>query len=153
MPIRSPFFDPARGDTLQVTNADPFGHNTNLNFFNNQAINFIIPPGAKKDVLVEKPETAPIPVDCNIHSFMKGYIVVLDHPFAALSDDNGELTIEGLPAGQKLVFRAYHEAGSIQEVEVAGKQEEWRRGRFEVEIKPGLNDLGTIVVPAKTFRD
>lgn len=139
------------GDTLQVTNADPFGHNTNLNFFNNKAINFIIPPGAKKDVLVEKAESAPIPIDCNIHSFMKGYIVVLDHSLAAISDDNGELTIEGLPTGKKLVFRAFHEAGSISEVQVDGNPQEWKRNRFDVEIKPGINDLGTVVIPAKTF--
>ena len=31
-----------------------------------------------------------------------------DHPFAAVSDENGDLTIKGLPAGEELVFRVYH---------------------------------------------
>lgn len=136
------------GDTLKVTNPDMVGHNANLGFFNNNQQNFTIAAGQEKSVLLVKDEPAPIPVECNIHPWMKGYIVVLDHPFAAASDENGELTIKGLPAGKKLVFRAYQEAGSIKEVKINGKDEEWSRSRFEVDIKPGLNDLGTVVLPA-----
>ncbi len=55
--------------------------------------------------------------------------------------------MQGLPTG-KLVFRANHEAGAIREVKINGKDEEWSRSRFEVDIKPGMNDLGTVVVPA-----
>ncbi len=136
------------GDTLKVTNPDAVGHNANLGFFNNKQQNFTIPSGQEKTVELEKDEPAPIPVDCNIHPWMKSYIVVLDHPFAAASDENGDLVIKGLPAGEELVFRAYHEAGSLGEVEINGKKEEWKRSRFEVKIKEGMNDLGTVVIPA-----
>jgi len=97
--------------------------------------------------IFEENEPAPIPVDCNIHPWMKSYVVVLDHPFAAVSDENGDLTIKGLPAGEELVFRVYHEAGGIKEVEINGKSEEWSRSRFKVDVKPGMNDLGTVVIP------
>ena len=136
------------GDTLKVTNPDAVGHNANLGFFNNKQQNFTIPAGQEKSVALEESEPAPIPVDCNIHPWMKSYVVVLDHPFAAVSDENGDLTIKGLPAGEELVFRVYHEAGGIKEVEINGKSEEWSRSRFEVDIKPGMNDLGTVVIPA-----
>ncbi len=136
------------GDTLKVTNPDPIGHNANLNFFNNKPQNPTIPAGQEKTFELAKDEPAPIPVDCNIHPWMKAYVVVLDHPFAAVSDENGDLTIKGLPAGEKLVFRAFHEAGSISDVTVDGKETEWKRSRFEVDIKPGMNDLGTVVLPA-----
>ena len=96
-------------------------------------------------------EPAPIPVDCNIHPWMKSFVVILDHPFAAVSDENGDLMIKGLPAGQELVFRANHEAGRINDVTINGKDEEWSRSRFELEIKPGLNDLGTVVIPADSL--
>ena len=146
-------FDPhiliaVKGDTLKVTNPDAVGHNANLNFFNNKADNFTIPAGDSKSVMLVEDEPAPIPVDCNIHPWMKSYIVVLDHPFAAVSDENGDLIIKGLPVGDELVFRAYHEAGKIAELTVDGEETEWKRSRFEVEIKPGLNDLGTVVLPA-----
>ena len=139
-----------KGDTLRVTNPDEVGHNANLQFFNNQAQNFLIPAGQEKSVMLEESEPAPIPVDCNIHPWMTARVLVLDHPFAAVSDENGDLTIKGLPTGE-LVFRAYHEAGTIKEVNVAGKDDEWSRSRFEVDIKPGLNDLGTVVIPADSF--
>lgn len=140
------------GDTLKVTNPDPVGHNANMNFFNNKAENLMIPSGQAQEVALEKEEPAPIPIDCNIHPWMKAYVVVLEHPFAAVSDENGELTIKGLPAGEKLTFRVYHESGAINEVKIDGKDESWRRSRFEVEIKPGMNDLGTIVVPAEALQ-
>ena len=135
------------GDTLKVTNPDSVGHNANLGFFNNKQQNFTIPAGQEKTVALEENEPAPIPVDCNIHPWMKSYVVVLDHPFAAVSDENGDLTIKGLPAGEELVFRVYHEAGGIKEVEINGKSEEWSRSRFKVDVKPGMNDLGTVVIP------
>ena len=134
------------GDTLKVTNPDDVGHNANLSFFNNKQQNLMIPATQEKDVALEKSEPAPIPVDCNIHPWMKAYVVVLDHPFAAVSDENGEMTIKGLPAGEELVFRAYHESGSIKEVVIGGKKDEWKRSKFEMEIEPGMNDMGTVVV-------
>jgi len=135
------------GDTLKVTNPDSVGHNANLGFFNNKQQNFTIPAGQEKTVALEESEPAPIPVDCNIHPWMKSYVVVLDHPFAAVSDENGDLTIKGLPVGEELVFRVYHEAGGIKEVKINGKAEEWSRSRFKVDVKPGVNDLGTVVIP------
>lgn len=141
-----------KGDTLKVTNPDAVGHNANLGFFNNKQQNFTIPAGQEKSVELEEDEPAPIPVDCNIHPWMKAYVVVLDHPFAAKSDENGELVIKGLPTGE-LVFRAYHEAGAIKEVEINGKEEEWSRSRFEIDIKPGMNDLGTVTIPADSLEN
>ncbi|MFK8110915.1 MAG: methylamine utilization protein [Rubripirellula sp.] len=135
------------GDTLEVTNPDKVGHNANLSFFNNKQQNLMIPAAQNKLVPLEETEPAPIPVDCNIHPWMKAYLVVLDHPFAAVSNEDGELTIKGLPTGDELTFRVFHESGSINEVTVGGKKTDWKRSRFEVEIEAGVNDLGTVVIP------
>jgi len=140
------------GDTLKVTNPDAVGHNANMNFFENKAENVMIPAGRDATVELKKAEPAPIPIDCNIHPWMKAYILVLDHPFAAVSDENGDMIIKGLPSGKKLMFRVYHEAGAIKEVNIDGKKEGWKRSRFEVEIKEGMNDLGTVVVPAAALK-
>ena len=77
---------------------------------------------------------------------MKAKVLVLEHPFAAVSDKNGDLVIKGVPAGETLVFRVYHEVGKFAGVEVGG-EEISRRNTFEVEVKAGANDLGTIVMP------
>ena len=135
------------GDVLKITNPDAVGHNANLQFFNNDAKNPMIPPN--QDVSVELKESEPgiVEVRCNIHPWMKALLLVLDHPFAGVSDENGEIVIKGIPVGEH-VFRANHEAGRIDKVSIDGKDEKWSRSRFEFEIKPGMNDLGTVVIPA-----
>ncbi len=140
-----------KGDTVRVTNEDEVGHNTNLSFINNPPQNATVPQGADQLFVLAESEPAPIPVECNIHPWMAAHLVVLDHPFVAVSDENGDLTISGLPAGKKLVFRAFHESGSIGQVTVEGKETDWRRSRFEVDVQGGVNDLGTVVIPADSF--
>lgn len=139
------------GDTLKVTNPDEVGHNANIQFFKNKAINPTIPAGQEVSVELKKEEPAPIPVTCNIHPWMTARLVVLEHPFAGVSDADGHLTIEGLPAGETLVFRAFHENARIKEATIDGKNVDWKRSRFEVEIKPGINDMGTVVLDADQF--
>lgn len=143
------------GDTLKVTNPDPVGHNANLNFFRNTAQNFTIPANQEKSVELTEPEPAPIPVDCNIHPWMRAYVVVLEHPFAAASDENGMLEIEGLPAGQELNFRVYHEGlaqgESFEDVKIDGEAQGWRRNRFDWTVQEGENDVVEVVVPAGTL--
>lgn len=141
------------GDTLKVTNPDTVGHNCNLSFLKNDAQNFTIAAGQEKSLLIELSEPAPIPVACNIHPWMQAKLVVLDHPFAAVSDENGELVIKGLPAGDEVVFRANHEAGTFRdEIYINGKKDEWKSNRFEVEIEEGENDLGVVEIPLDQFK-
>jgi plastocyanin len=139
------------GDTLKVTNPDEVGHNANIQFFKNKAINPTIPAGREVMVELKEAEPAPIPVTCNIHPWMRARLVVLEHPFAGVSDADGHLTIKGLPAGETFVFRAFHERARIKEATMDGKTVKWKRSRFEVEIKPGMNDLGTVVLGADQF--
>jgi plastocyanin len=143
------------GQSIRVTNSDDTGHNANFSFFNNAAVNVQVPPGGSKDIPLTAEEPAPIPVECNIHPWMRGYAVVVDHPYAGISDENGVLVIEGLPAGKKLEMRIWHEnqAGAISELTINGKSESWARGRFTMELKPGDNDLGEAKIAPKLFRN
>ena len=142
------------GDTLKVTNPDPVGHNANLKFFNNTAQNFMIPAKQEKTVELTESEPALIPVECNIHPWMKANILVVDHPYAAVSDEDGNLEIKGLPAGEEIIFRAWHVSGSFgDEIMVNGKEDSWRSNKFEVEIEAGENDLGTVEMPPAAFDD
>ena len=140
------------GDTLVVTNPDPVGHNAKLNFFNNPEENFQIPPKQEREVVLKNGESAPMPVECTQHPWMRASVLVTAHPFAAVSDENGELTIKGLPAGEKIEFRAWHERGSFKnEIYIDGKKDKWKSNRFEVKIKEGLNELGTVEIPESEF--
>lgn len=142
------------GDTLEITNPDDVGHNANLNFFANKAQNPLIPSKAKVDVKIEKPEPGVTKVECNIHPWMSAYVVALDHPFVAISDEDGMVQIDNLPAGKKLMFRVNHEAAQngIKELMINGKAEALKKNMIEIEIKPGMNDLGKITIPADTLK-
>lgn len=140
------------GQTIQVLNSDQTGHNANFNFFKNTPVNYLIPAGGQKAVKPEDPEPAPIPVECNVHPWMKSYVIIQDHPFVAISDEAGVLEIKDLPVGE-VTFRVWHENAkkSLDEVTIGGKKETWRLGRMKIELKPGVNDLGTVTIAPEKF--
>jgi plastocyanin len=141
------------GQTVTVLNSDQTGHNANFAFFNNPPVNVLIPVNGSKDVDIDKDERAPIPVECNIHPWMKAFVIVQDHPFVGVTDENGVLEIQGLPAGE-IAFRVWHESadGALDEAVVKGKKEKWSRGTMEITLKPGVNDLGEVKIPAAKFK-
>jgi plastocyanin len=136
------------GDKILVTNPDRVGHNANMNFLSNKAVNFLIPPGSQKETdVLEKAEPVPIPVECNIHPWMRSFVVVMDHPFVGVSDVDGNLEIKDLPVGEHS-FRIFHEgSGKIEEVKLGGKNVKTKRNVLTLDIKPGVNDLGKLEIP------
>ncbi|QEF97599.1 hypothetical protein Mal15_16400 [Stieleria maiorica] len=140
-----------KGDTLRVEDNDPVGHNPNFQFFNNAPLGVTRPVGAPWQRSLDKTEPAPVPIRCNIHPWMNAWILVLDHRLAGISDENGKLTITGLPVGERIVFRAFHESARIQQVVVNGKNETWSSSKFERVLQPGRNDLGVVGIRASAF--
>lgn len=139
------------GDTLRVKNSDPVGHNVNIAFFKNNQMGIMVPANQPLEFKMTAAEPAVVPAECNIHPWMRARILVLDHPFAAISDADGVCTIEGLPAGQKIYFRVNHESlnNNFESITLNGKKDGWKKNRFEVTLKPGMNDLGTVELPWK----
>jgi hypothetical protein len=134
--------------TLVIGNKDPIGHNTKIDTFANPAINPIIPAGSEIKQKFPLTEKRPSQVGCNIHPWMSATLLVQDHPYMAKTDENGKFTIENLPAG-KWSFQFRHpKGGYITEVSVKNKTEKWSKGRADLTIKAGENDLGDIVIPA-----
>ena len=80
------------------------------------------PPGAQPIVTTWKAEEVAIPVKCNIHPWMHGWIVVVKGPYAT-TDENGSYTIENVPPGNYTVT-AWQETYGTQNQKVtvaAGK--------------------------------
>ncbi len=50
----------------------------------------------------------PRPVVCNIHPWMKAHLLSLDHPYMAVSGEDGTFEIKNLPAGTN-EFQFWHE--------------------------------------------
>jgi plastocyanin len=142
------------GQTIKVLNSDQTGHNANFGFFNNDAINAVVPVGGAKDIKVVKGERAPTPVECNIHPWMKAHVLIFDLPYSGISDEKGVLKIEKLPAGKPITFKVWHENmdKSIDQVTFGGKVVEWAKGNVELTLKPGMNDLGIVKIKPEEFR-
>src|SRR5271155_1532926 len=87
------------GQALQVINSDPVTHNIHpmaeVNREWNHSQGAGDPPIARKFL---KPEVM-IKVKCNIHSWMHAFIGVLDHPYFAVSNEDGSFEIQNLPPG------------------------------------------------------
>lgn len=142
------------GQTLIVGNKDTVGHNTKVDSLRNPAINPIVPAGGEFKQKYSKEERLPSRVSCSIHPWMNGWVVVKELPYNAVTDADGNFTIENLPVG-KWSFQVWHGYGGgsyISEVSKGGKSEKWKKGKFDVEIKPGDNDLGTITIPKSVFK-
>jgi hypothetical protein len=139
--------------TLRIKNSDPtpVNHNSMITFFKNDEVNPMIPPGATVDFAVPKAELFPATVACSIHPWMKGIILVQDHPYMAVTDEDGKFELKNLPAG-KLYIKVWQEkAGWIKEVLVDGKKEEWSKGRYQVTMKAGKDQQHAYVLDPSLF--
>ena len=139
------------GDTITATNRDPVAHSVSVGGFANE-LGFTVPANQLKRFKLAAVEPTLIPISCIFHPWMKAYMLVVDHPFAGVSDKDGLLEIKGLPTETKLVFQAWHETGTFKEdILVKGKQTKWRRNRLELELEAGIHDLGTVEIPGDQF--
>lgn len=140
------------GDTLEVINLDPVLYTGSITLFSNKSAKLEMPPGRVDLFRLDKAEPGVAPASCSSHPWMKGYVVVSDHPYVSVSDEDGNVQIDGLPAGRELVFRANHESASLGSVVVDGQTQSWRGGRFKVHLKAGENDLGDVLIPEKSSK-
>ena len=140
------------GQPFIIKNSDPVGHNTKASLVANGQFNVTVAAGQETKTPITKAESLPLPVNCNIHPFMEGHLLVQDHPYMAVSGDDGSFEIKDIPAG-KQEFQLWHEAsGYLKNLKFKGGVTD-RRGRAELTIPAGQTlDLGDIKVPASGLK-
>jgi len=95
------------GQPVEVRNDDSVLHNVRAQSKLGQAFNIAQPvQGMKTTKTLLKPEIG-IPLKCDVHFWMTGYLHVLAHPFFALTGPDGAFTITGLPPGT-YTLEAWH---------------------------------------------
>ena len=102
---------------VRFENSDPTIHNIHPLPRVNREWNESQPPkGEAKMKQFDKPEVM-MAVKCNIHPWMRAYIGVVEHPFFAVTGDDGSFSIKGMPPG-KYTVEAWHERYGTQHLEV-----------------------------------
>jgi plastocyanin len=85
------------GTSVEFPNNDRVFHNV-FSFRDGRRFDLgLYPVGAMKRVLFDRPGLSRI--FCNIHPNMAAYVVTVDSPYFARSDEIGAFTIAGVPAG------------------------------------------------------
>src|SRR5205823_11410783 len=66
-------------------------------------------PGKEDEVKGLVPYFKPMFMVCNIHNWMKSYGFIMEHPYCAITDAEGNFTIKNAPLGVDLQVVAWHE--------------------------------------------
>jgi hypothetical protein len=129
---------------LVIKSSDPKSHNVRFSGIVNTGINqMVAPQGELKVALVS--EKLPMELHCDIHSWMKGYLLVLDHPFFTTTATDGSFEIKGVPAGDQNLI--------LWQTKV-GYATKGFGGGMPVKVKAGeVTDVGDVKIdPAKATR-
>jgi hypothetical protein len=121
------------GQPLEIRNSDPLLHNVRGEAAINQTFDLGQPIQGMKTTRTFTTREVMIPIKCQVHAWMRGYIGVLEHPYFAVTDENGRFTIPNLPAGT-YTLEAWHEqlGTQTQQVTLAAKDAKTADFTFKV---------------------
>jgi len=109
------------GGTIDFLNSDRLLHNLHSRSKENDSFNKTQPKGRTIPIVFSKPEI--VRVDCDLHSWMRGWVVVAEHPFYALTDPEGQFTLRGLAPGRYTVRVWQERLGTSSKDIVVGDQD------------------------------
>ena len=96
------------GQPVKILNPDGTLHNVHALSKANPEFNLAMPKFRTETTKTfNKPEFM-FPIKCDVHPWMSGWVAVMGHPYFAVTKQDGNFTIDNLPAGEYEV-EAWHE--------------------------------------------
>src|SRR3990170_2369326 len=86
------------GGTVEFLNSDRLLHNVKSFSKANAPFNKAPPKARTIPIVFKEPEI--IRIECDLHSWMRTWVVVAGHPFYAVTNDKGEFTLDNVPPGK-----------------------------------------------------
>ena len=111
------------GQALQVKNGDPLLHNVRSDPEINQPFNQGQPVQGMAYTHTFTTREVMIPIKCDVHAWMRAYVGAIEHPYFAVTADDGAFRIDSLPPG-RYHLEAWHERAA-------------RPVEREIEVRPG----------------
>jgi hypothetical protein len=130
-----------QGQTLLVKNSAPIAHNFKYDGNPIKGIggNPLMPPNSKVPLKLQA-DWMPIQISCSIHPWMRGAAMVFDHPYFAVTGEDGSFAFKNAPAGRyRLMVR--HSSGLFLGGAAGNK------GRVIGIKADGVTDLGDLAFP------
>ena len=107
---------------LNIVNSDETTHNIHPSPNNNREWNMTQPHGMPLEQEFAREEIA-IPVKCNVHPWMRGYIAVFKHPYFAVTDKNGNFELKDVPPGTYTITAWQEKLGTQTQKVTVGANE------------------------------
>lgn len=104
------------GQTLVIRNSDGILHNINAQPEQNRGFNISQPVNMTSERTFPIQEIM-IPLRCDVHGWMNAYLGIVEHPFFAVSAEDGSFDLSTLPPGD-YVLEAWHERYGTQTADV-----------------------------------
>ncbi|HLF14588.1 MAG TPA: carboxypeptidase regulatory-like domain-containing protein [Bacteroidota bacterium] len=84
---------------MKIRNDDGILHNIHTFSIRNKPFNIAQPKVLRE---IERAFAVPerIPVRCDVHGWMSSWVIVVDHPYNAVTDQEGRFEISGIPPGR-----------------------------------------------------
>jgi hypothetical protein len=107
-----------KGERLRVKSHDPKLHIPHGYLGERTVFNVSLPfKNTIIDATSKIRQTGMMKVVCDTHAWMLGFVHVFDHPFFAVTNEQGVFSIPDLPPGS-YVLKAWHEDGGIKSQEI-----------------------------------
>ena len=126
----------AAGQTVVFKSSESVNHNVHYNSFSS-GFNQILSGNGKfeKKLAVEK---RPVKVTCDLHGWMDSYVAVFDHPYFAVTGEDGSFEIKNVPAGAQKLIVWQEKVGYVNAGLAAG---------MPVQVKAGdVTDVGDVKI-------
>jgi hypothetical protein len=129
---------------FHIINSDPVAQNVAFSPLGDPPANIVLGVGKDATYTFSRAQILPVAIACNYHPWESGFILPRDNPYSAVSGKDGTFRIAKLPVGN-IEFQIWQERCGFLNTP------DWPKGRFAMEIKPGVNDLGTIKLSPSYF--
>jgi carboxypeptidase family protein len=123
------------GQPLEIVNSDDTLHNIHAMPKVNQEFNTGQPIKGMKTphVFKTKEPDVIIPFKCDVHGWMNAYAGLFDHPYFAVTDENGAFSIKNLPPGTYTIA-AWHERLGTQTQSVTVAEKDTKDANFTFKV-------------------
>jgi hypothetical protein len=110
------------GQKFEIINNAQINHNASVKDAggNSPDVNQAIVPGDKLPLNL-KPSNGPVTISCSIHTWMSANVWVLNSPYYAMTDKDGNYEIKNVPTGSVNIVAWHGKAGFINTDEASGE--------------------------------